>query len=103
MMIQGSPEWRQARCGKVGASRMADIMARTKSGYGASRKNYAAELIVERLTGIPNEGFTNAAMQWGTATEPQARAAYQFHYERRVTEVGFILHPTIANAGASPD
>lgn len=102
-MVQGTDAWRQARCGKVGASRMADIMARTKSGWGASRKNYAVELIVERLTGIPTQGFTNAAMQWGTATEPQARAAYEFFRDAVVTEVGFIIHPTIPMAGASPD
>lgn len=101
--IQGSAEWRQARCGKVGASRIADLMAKTKTGWGASRKNYAAELIVERLTGVPTEGFTNAAMQWGTTTEPQARAAYEFFRDEIVTECGFIPHPTIPMSGASPD
>ncbi|MDI6838057.1 MAG: exonuclease, partial [Rhizobiaceae bacterium] len=63
---QGTPEWRELRLGKVTASRVADIMAKTKTGYAASRANYAAQLITERLTGIPAETFTNAEMQWGT-------------------------------------
>ena len=78
-IIQGSVEWLQIRCGKVTASRVADVVARTKSGPAASRANYMAELIAERLTGEPAEKSTmNAAMQWGTEKEPDARAAYEF-------------------------
>lgn len=102
-MIQGSDEWFAARLGKVTASRMADVMARTKTGWGASRANYMAELLCERLTGQMQERFTNAAMQWGTDTEPQARAAYEFMTGNAVEEVGFVDHPTIAMSGASPD
>ena len=102
-MIQGSEEWLQARCGRVTASRVADIIAKTKTGYGASRANYMAELIAERLTGEPTRGFTNAAMEWGTANESGARWAYEFLHDVTVEEVGFIPHPQIATAGASPD
>lgn len=102
-MIQGSEEWHAARLGKVTASRIADMMARTRNGWGASRGNYMAELICERLTGAPTERYTNAAMQWGTDTEPQARAAYEFVTGRTVTECGFVDHPEIKMAGASPD
>ena len=102
-MIQGSDEWIAARLGKVTASRMADLMARTKTGYSASRANYMAELICERLTGSQADRFTNAAMQWGTDTEPQARAAYEFLAGNDVQEVGFVDHPSISMAGASPD
>lgn len=100
---QGSEGWRQDRIGKVTASRIADLMAKTKTGWGASRANYMAELIAERLTGVPAASFTNAAMQWGTETEPQARAAYEFFTGHDVTEVGLIDHPTIPMSGASPD
>jgi len=100
---QGSEEWLAARVGKVGASRIADIVAKTKSGYSTSRANYAAELIAERLTGKKAEGYTNAAMQWGTDNEPQARAMYEFMRNVSVVEVGIVLHPTIENAQASPD
>lgn len=102
-MEQRSPEWYAARLGKVTASRVADLMAKTKTGYSTSRANYLAELICERLTGIATEGYSNAAMQWGTETEPQARAAYEFDTGNSVTEVGFVPHQSIADFGASPD
>lgn len=101
-MEQRSPEWFAARCGKVTASRVADLMAKTKSGYSTSRANYMAELICERLTGKPTESYTNGAMQWGTDTEPQAKAAYVFMHDE-VAECAFAEHPTIASLGASPD
>lgn len=102
-VAQGSDEWRMARLGKVTASRVAEVIARTKSGYGASRANLMAELIAERLTGVPAEKFTSPAMQWGTANEGDARTAYEFHADCDVTEVGFVPHPGILMAGASPD
>jgi putative phage-type endonuclease len=103
MMEQRSPEWHAHRVGRVTASRIADLMAKTRTGWGASRANYMADLIAERLTGEAREGFTNAAMQWGTETEPQARATYEFVTDLTVTEVGFIDHPNIPMAGCSPD
>ena len=60
-MDQRSEEWFQVRRGKVTASRIADVMAKTKSGWGAGRKNYMAELVAERLTGATAERFVNAA------------------------------------------
>lgn len=102
-IIQGSPEWHQQRLGKVTASRVADVIAKTKTGYSTSRENYMAQLICERLTGTPTEGFTNAAMQWGTETEPKARQAYEAETFTTVVEVAMIAHPSIPNTGASPD
>ena len=103
MIVQGSPEWFAARLGKVTASRVADVIAKTAKGYGASRANYAAELIVERLTGAREEGFKSAAMQWGNDNEPRAREAYEFKSGLWVDQTGFIIHPRIKDAGASPD
>lgn len=102
-MQQGTPEWMAARCGKVTASRVSDVIAKTKTGYGASRANYRAQLITERLTGMVAESYQNDAMRWGTETEPQARAAYSFMHDAEVIEVGMIPHPTIEMSGASPD
>lgn len=102
-LIQGSAEWHAARCGRVTASCVADVIAKTKTGYGASRANYMAQLIAERLTGVQAEGFTNAAMQWGKDQEPNACDAYAFMKDAELTEVGFVVHPTIDAAGASPD
>jgi putative phage-type endonuclease len=103
MMEQGSLEWRLARCGSLGASRVADALAKTRSGWGASRANLMAELIAERLTGVPAENYTNAAMQWGTVTEPEARTAYEFRHDVDVRQVGLVRHPVIAMTHASPD
>ena len=102
-MTQGSDEWLDYRLGRVTASRIADLMAKTKSGPSASRKNYMAQLVCERLTGAREDGFKSAAMAHGTDTEPQARSAYEFMTDFTVTEVGFIDHPRIDMAGASPD
>jgi hypothetical protein len=101
--LQGTPEWHLARLGKVTASRVADVVARTKNGYGASRANYMAELIAERLTGTPAPDYVSAAMQWGLDREPEARIAYELFYGYEVAPVGFIDHPSIAMCGASPD
>lgn len=103
MTIQGTDEWLQERCGKVTASRIADLMATTRSGFAASRENYKAQLIAERLTGCVQDSFKSAAMIHGAETEPEARRAYEFFIDRDVQQVGFIPHPTIAMAGASPD
>lgn len=102
-MEQGTDLWFAARCGKATASRIADIVAKTKTGPSASRANYLAQLVCERLTGTVEAGFTNAAMAWGTEKEPEARNAYSFRHAADVVEVGFIDHPQIGWAGASPD
>lgn len=100
---QGSPEWFAARCGKATASRFSDVLAKLKSGgESASRKNYRARLVVERLTGKPLETFSNAAMQQGVEREPLARMAYEAETGNLVEEVGFFQHPAM-DAGASPD
>lgn len=103
MIVQGTPEWFAVRAGKVTASRVADVIAKTKSGPSASRANYAAQLVCERLTGTVEAGFSSAAMVWGTETEPQAREAYEDHTREFVDQVAFLDHPTIAMTGASPD
>lgn len=103
MIEQGTDEWKQQRLGKVTASRIADVTAKIKSGWGASRANYMAELLVERLTGIAPDMFINDAMRWGTEQEPTARAAYEFMRDCTVDQVGFVDHPVIPMTGASPD
>ncbi len=104
MSEQRSADWYAARAGKVTASSLYKVMAKVKTGESADRRNYRAQLIAERLTGQPQEnGFSNAAMQWGTETEPQARAMYAFDTNATVQEVGFVDHPTIVGFGASPD
>lgn len=103
MAEQRTDEWLTERCGKVTASAIYKVMARTKTGYGADRANYHAQLVAERLTGTPGDNFTNAAMQWGIETEAQARACYAFQFGEDVAETGFHHHPEISMSGASPD
>lgn len=101
---QGSAEWHAMRAGKATASRMADILATIKSGEAASRKNYRAQLVAERLTGIVSmDGYVSAEMKWGTETEPEARDAYAYPRKALLTRVAFVDHPVIAMSGASPD
>ncbi len=104
MIEQRTAEWHEQRLGKVTASAVAKVMAKLKSGApSADRAGYHAQLVTERLTGKPTESYSNAAMQRGIDLEPQARAMYSFATGHDVEEVGFIQHPGIVMAGASPD
>jgi putative phage-type endonuclease len=100
---QGTVEWHQLRLGKVTASRVADILAKTKSGPSASRGNYLIELALQRVTKTIEESYQNEAMQWGTQTEPQARVAYEVKTGNFVDQIAFINHPHILGFGCSPD
>lgn len=101
---QGSADWRSLRVGKVTASKIADVMAKLKSGgEAAGVKNYRAQLVCERLTGVAEESYCNGAMQRGIEMEPLARECYEFFTGNRVEQVAFIDHPTIPMSGMSPD
>lgn len=102
MIEQGSKEWFEQRYGNASASRVKDIIAKTKSGYSASRENYLTELVLERF-GVFNESFTSKEMEWGTENEPFARAEFEARENVFVEQCGFVLHPSIKHAGASPD
>jgi len=102
-MEQLSQEWFEARLGKVTASRVSDVLATIKSGEAASRKNYKLQLVTERLTNKKTDSYTNQAMQDGIDREPMAREIYEKFKEVKVEEIGFVQHPEIKMAGASPD
>ncbi len=102
-MEQKSAEWFAARLGKATGSRIAEIVAKTKSGDSASRGNYMAQLVIERLTNKQEESYSNDFMDWGNLQEPFARAAYEAATNVLVDEVGMITHPRIEMSGASPD
>lgn len=103
MIEQGTPEWFAQRLGKLTGSKMGDILAKTKSGYAASRVNYLAQLVCERLTGKRAEGYTSFDMQRGTDLEPIARAAYEAYSGNLVLPAEFVTHPANELIGASPD
>lgn len=102
MIEQGSQEWFQQRYGNASASRIKDVIAKTKSGYSASRENYLTELVLERF-GVFSEPYTSKAMEWGNEQEPFARAKHEAEQNIFVDQCGYILHPKIAKSGASPD
>lgn len=101
---QGSPRWREARCGLVTASRCFEMTATTQAGvYTAKREKYRSELVCEILTGQPTEQYVTRDMQWGADQEPFARAAYELERDVLVETCGFVQHPEIERFGASPD
>jgi putative phage-type endonuclease len=103
MIEQRTDEWFQQRLGKVTASRISDVIAKTKTGVSTSRQNYLVQLVSERITGKKGDSFVNQAMLDGIERESAARALYERTRGVSVTEVGFFDHPIIKNSGASPD
>ena len=98
---QGTPEWLAARAGKVTASMVSAVLMKPET---AGFRDYQAQIVAEILTGKPQgSDYSNAAMQFGTETEPLARSAYEAHTGFSVDEVGMVIHPTIERSGASPD
>ena len=102
-MEQRTDEWFDARLGKVTASALHKVLAKTKTGPGAERGNYITQLVLEIIKGQKEDSFSNAAMEWGVTQEPFAKAAYEALRDVLVEDVGFVSHPTIEAAGASPD
>ena len=110
---QGTAAWLAARCGRITASRMADVMNFLKptkeeliSGArreGADRRKYRIELVTERLTGIANSHYVSKDMEMGTYLEPIARAEYEDRTGSTVDLIGFVEHPDLPYSGASPD
>lgn len=100
---QGSEAWLVERAGHATASRFKDVLATIRTGEAATRRNYRLQLVTERLTGIPCETYQNAAMAWGTEQEPFGLEAYEAETGEIVERVGFLKHPVMTWAGASPD
>ena len=100
---QRTEEWLQARAGKVTASRFKDVISRTAKGLPtADRTRYLWQIVTERLTGQPVQMPDAAPLRWGRENEDAARTAYLFTSSAKLTETGFVAHPTLA-CGASPD
>lgn len=101
---QRSPEWYQFRLGNIMASKIKDLMTKTKYGESKYKTNYRYELAIERLTGkqaviVP----LNDAMRNGIEREPEARDYFTNKLNLSVREVGSYTHPLIERSGASPD
>lgn len=101
---QRTDEWHEARLGRITASKIYDVIAKTAKGaYTAKRDDYAFQLAAERMTGLPTRIFTNDAMLWGQATEPLALEFYAEYYGYEVKQAPFIIHRQMEYCGCSPD
>lgn len=101
---QGDPTWIHERCGRITASRVADVVAKLKNGKpGASRHTYMMEKLTEVLTGQLAEHFVTNAMQWGIETEGMARTNYELANGVDVQRVGMVVHGKIERSSCSPD
>ena len=103
-IVQGSPEWMALRVGRIGGSRIADLLTEGRKGdESLIRRKYKNELIRERLTGRKIDTYKTPAMQRGIDLEPMARAWYEVHNNVFVDQVAIVLHPTIEGGQCSPD
>lgn len=102
-MDQRSDDWYAVRAGKFTASRSSDLMAKTKTGPGASRGALVTLLAIERITGKCVETYSNAAMQRGIELEAEALDAYAFDACVVVNAEAFVEDKTLPNTGCSPD
>ena len=101
---QGSPEWMSLRIGKIGGSRVADVLTEGRGGAESlTKRKYKNELIRERLTNRKLDTYKTPAMQRGIDLEPMARAWYEVKYNTFVDQVAIVLHPTIDGGQCSPD
>lgn len=100
---QNTPKWFETRAGLVTASRVADLMRKTKTGVSAMRETYMGDIIAEKLAGPQVQGFCSDAMQNGHDQQPNAQAMYAFLRDIEIVNVDFVIHPTIEGAGCSPD
>ena len=103
-LIQGSDEWFAARIGKITASRLGDIMRKTKWGESTYKAKVRLELAIERITGKSASSVVmNEAMRNGVIREPDARKLFEAVTQKEVALCGSFNHPTIPNTSASPD
>ena len=101
---QGSPEWLQLKCGKIGASRVDDVLKTLKrGGESETRRKFKLQIAAERMTEIVKSNYVSDVMQWGLDQEPIARTEYELKTGNDVRQVGWVYHPTIEDAGCSPD
>ena len=103
-LIQGSDEWFAARRGKITASRLNDLMKKTKYGESTYKTRLRTELAIERITGKSASNVVmNQAMHDGVAREPDARLLFEATTGKEVALCGSFDHPEIVNTSASPD
>jgi len=103
-LIQGSDEWFAVRNGKITASKLSDLMRKTKYGESTYKSRLRMELAIERITGkSASDNFMNKAMHDGVEREPDARKLFEAVTGKEVALCGSFDHPEVVNSSASPD
>ena len=103
-LIQGSDSWFKARMGKITASKLSDLMKKTKYGESTYKTRLRMELAIERITGkSASPNFMNQAMHDGVEREPDARTLFEAITGKEVALCGSFDHPDVVNTSASPD
>lgn len=103
-LIQGSEEWHAVRLGKITASRLGDLMKKTKYGESTYKTRLRMELAIERITNTSASATVmNKAMHDGIEREPDARTLFEAVTGKEVALSGSHDHPEIVNTSASPD
>jgi putative phage-type endonuclease len=98
---QNTPEWFKIKCGVPSASNF-DKIVTTSGDKSKSTKKYMYQLAGEKITGVKEETYQNAAMLRGIELEPEARNYYELLNDVEVQQVGFCLHDK-EHCGCSPD
>jgi len=100
---QRTPEWYQARAGRLCASDANDMLATIQKGEAAGRRNLRAKILLERLTGKPQESnYQSQAMLNGIEREGDGLRLYEAVTGTILCRSGFVQHAEHA-AGWSPD
>ncbi len=104
-LIQGSDEWKAARCGLLTASEM-DLVVTAKQLKAVNNdkvRSHLYELAAQRVTEYVEPSYVNDDMLRGLDIEQHVRELYSEHYGE-VEEVGFVTNDRWGFVlGASPD
>jgi putative phage-type endonuclease len=101
---QQSEAWFEARCGRITGTRFKALVAKETTD---SYKDLVTNIVCEIITNKAEETYSNANMEHGIETEPEARKEYESICGIEVKQVGFIIpdeeHKYHEWIGISPD
>lgn len=102
--MQGTPEWRHARLGRLtGSVAKTLFLSRKDKTEPAGIRDLRMQLALERITQeVEPELYKGEDVKRGIALQPAAKAAYERATGEWVDEVGFLQDTEIL-AGVSPD
>jgi hypothetical protein len=104
-LIQGSPEWFEARRGIITASVVGQLVTPStlKVASNVESRSLTAQLVAERITGFVDSTYVSDDMRRGHEDEPRAATIYSTHWGH-VTTGGFMVRDDWGfSIGYSPD